>query len=198
MSGPHTSSTRLGCNQPPSLQKMKFFELINNQLNEQNKRDGGVLVICHGVKAPLDNSAAWKDLDVVKLLLSDDPWKCKFKIILAVVKGDRLDEGMLDKCKSIQEVYETIFERFDLYLPRSLVDKYLVTGWTSSSWDAENVIATATKMTDALQKAKLRIISADPNEAKQRVFAPSDQSRLQGEVCCGVPKCRFQTFMWLC
>ena len=140
-----------------------IFAMMNSLLNNQNQREGGVLLLCHELNAPLDNSASWTDLDVVKLLTSK-PEDCKFKIILALTKGDRLGEGLLDSASTMREAHRKIFGKFEKYLPSAYVDMYLVTGWTSEN-PPFNIQATEKKMVDAFDEAMTRIIRDRPEEA---------------------------------
>ena len=70
--------------QPRSEGQDGIFQDVNRTLNTE--AESGVLVICHDIERPLDNAAAWKDLDIMRQYMQGKP--TKLQIIFAVTKMD--------------------------------------------------------------------------------------------------------------
>eukprot|EP01105_Mastigella_eilhardi_P008468 TRINITY_DN2054_c0_g1_i1.p1 TRINITY_DN2054_c0_g1~~TRINITY_DN2054_c0_g1_i1.p1 ORF type:complete len:354 (+),score=52.35 TRINITY_DN2054_c0_g1_i1:785-1846(+) len=82
--------------------------MINRQLND-NEKLGGILVVCHSSERPLDESAAWLELDVVKKWVHDRS-NCKTEVILALTKADQLcNQANFANCHTVKELHECIF-----------------------------------------------------------------------------------------
>eukprot|EP01127_Copromyxa_protea_P007916 TRINITY_DN179_c1_g1_i7.p1 TRINITY_DN179_c1_g1~~TRINITY_DN179_c1_g1_i7.p1 ORF type:complete len:1123 (+),score=133.99 TRINITY_DN179_c1_g1_i7:48-3416(+) len=135
-----------------------IFTMLNDILNEE-ENNGGVLVICHSVAQPLDASAAWKDLDVVKKWISNRK-ECKMKVLLAITKADLKAESYYHDCHSMRDLYNKIFGRFEKLLPNT--EMFFVTGWRENGPTDE--MACAGELRQTIDAVKARIIQGNSKE----------------------------------
>ena len=137
-----------------------IFEMINRQLNEDEEH-GGVLVICHATLHPLDDSAIWKEFDVVKKWIKD-PEHCNTEIILAITKGDLFNNVNFRNCSSVKSVHERIFGKFENALPKT--EMFWVTGWRDNLLENEHQLREEQKhLVDGVLKS---IFKSHPAEQK--------------------------------
>ena len=84
-----------------------------------------------------------------------------FRIIVALTMGDWLQEVHYNKCKTIKDIYDTIFASMDSLLP-GYEDKFLVTGWRADDPSDETRCAQLVEQT--LASAIARILQEKPDE----------------------------------
>lgn len=133
---------------------------INRLLNDEAGKDGGILIVCHDVQRPVDATAAYLDLDVVKAY-RQDPKRSKFHIIVARTKADLYEVIDFQKCHSFADVFLKIFGQFQERLPEA--DLFLVTGWRAA--DPSDLQGCREKFERTLEDVKQRILRERPEEA---------------------------------
>src|SRR3990167_4026877 len=144
------------------------FKMINSQLNEKAE-GGGIIVICSDITRPLDRSTAWLDFDVVQKWI-DNRKQCKYQVILAFTKADLLTENHFGKVKTMKEMHEKIFGRFENLLPNTPM--FAITGWIKEDGGDEDYLAN--KHREIIQNVMDRIENLNPQEAnsdfKKKIF----------------------------
>jgi len=136
-----------------------LFDDINQMLNEQAQRDGGVLIICHDVQRPLDATAAFLDLDVIKDYMRN-PGHSKFRVVVARTKADLWETIDYSRCKTFEDVHNKIFGSFEEKLPSS--DMFLITGWRNEY--PSDALNCQVKFQKTFTEVAQRIVQDSPNE----------------------------------
>jgi hypothetical protein len=144
----------------PNNGRDAIFEDVEHALNERS--EGGILVICHDLTRPLDKTCTYQDLTVVQRF-KDNPRNSKWKVMLAVTKGDllKMDRNILDQCATIESLYMRVFGIFKRRLGDH-VEMFLISGWNAD--DPANEEKCATDLRDAIDDTLQRICN---NDAKQ-------------------------------
>jgi hypothetical protein len=165
----------------------KIFGQLDATLTKVNASEGGMLVICHDVQRPVDLSAVWRDLAVVRLFVADRGLaararRCKMHIVVARTMCDLITDAEFAKCKTHEQLYVMLFGPLEEVMDG--VHVFAITGWP-----ADNPLQrdkTADVFEARLHKALQRIDAKWAHDTlqqqfKQRVLARCGTAKLIAE-----------------